>query len=278
MSKYFILSFSIIAALLNGCKPNRDDDFELPDPSAAPTFSIEVVQGDSNRMVIKDLSSGGFQRIWQLPGGTPKTSAKALDTVFYDKAGEYKITLFVSKSDGSGTVLSVQKVTIRKDAPITCTPKQALLTGDCNPQGKCWTFSKVAGAVRVGPSYDDFSWFTSIANGLQPTQYDDGFCFTFQNLVFQNKPNGSAVNPWNGYQAEAYNPPPGEYVFLEGSGANGRDQIIIPNDQFMGVWDCDNVLDVVKLTATELVVRGRQREPNGVPKVEGWFELKFIPK
>jgi hypothetical protein len=43
----------------------------------------------------------------------------------------------------------------------------------------------------------------------------------------------------------------------------------------MGVWDCDNVLDVVQLTETKLVVRGRQREPNGTPKTEGWFELTF---
>lgn len=269
---------AITAFLVIGCKPDRDDDFQLGDAAAAPAFSVEVLASDSNRVVIKDLSEGNFQRLWSLPGGTPKTSAKAIDTVFYDKAGEYTITLFVSKSDGSGTPSASKKISITTDAPLTCSPKLALLTGDCGPGGKCWTLSHALGAVRVGPTYDDYSWFTSPENGLQSEQYDDGFCFTFDGFVFQNRNNVASVNPWNGYQAEAYDPGISDFTFLEGTGINGRDQIILADDQFMGVWDCDNVLDVVKMTATELVVRGRQRNQNGTPKPEGWFELSFVPQ
>ena len=274
-SLFFI---AIAGCLIFGCKPARDDDFQLPGAAAAPQFSVELLSGDSNRVVIKDLSDGNFQRMWTLPGGTPKTSTKAIDTVFYDKAGEYAITLFVSKSDGSGTPSATQKIVILNNAPVACGPKLALLTGDCAPGGKCWTLSHAAGAVRVGPTYDDYSWFTSAVNGLQAEQYDDGFCFTFENLVFQNKNNVASVNPWNGYQAEAYDPGVSEFSFLEGTGISGRDQIVLADDQFMGVWDCDNVLDIVKLTATELVVRGRQREQNGTPKPEGWFQLSFVPQ
>ncbi|MBP6825124.1 MAG: PKD domain-containing protein [Saprospiraceae bacterium] len=261
-----------------GCKPARDDENQLPGTPDAPEFSVEMLQGDSNRFVIKDLSAESFQRLWDLPGGTPKTSAKAIDTVFYSNAGEYSITLYVSRADGSGTPSATKKVSVISDAPLSCSPKLALLTGDCNPQGKCWTLSHEAGAVKVGPTYDDFSWYTSPVNGLQPEQYDDGFCFTFENLVFQNRNNSATVNPWDGYKAQAYDPGVGEYTFLEGTGISGRDQILLDDDQFMGVWDCDNVLDVVTLTATELVVRGRQREQNGTPKAEGWFELRFVPQ
>jgi hypothetical protein len=150
-----------------------------------------------------------------------------------------------------------------------------MLTGNCGPTGKCWKFTHAAGAVKVGPLYDDFSWYTSPANGLQDAQYDDGFCFTFENQVYQNKNNGSSVDPWNGYQPTPYDPGVGDFIFIEGSGTNGRDQILIPDDQFMGVWDSDNLLDVVSLTETELIVRARQRDPNGVPLAQGWFELVF---
>jgi hypothetical protein len=134
----------------------------------------------------------------------------------------------------------------------------------------------MAGAVKVGPTYDDFSWFTSPVNGLQAEQYDDRFCFTFEGLVFQNKNNGASIDPWDGYKAKPYNPGLSEFTFIEGSGINGRDQIIIPDNQFMGVWDSDNVLDIVLLTESELTVRGRQRAQDGTPLPEGWFELVFI--
>ncbi|MBL7826642.1 MAG: PKD domain-containing protein [Saprospiraceae bacterium] len=261
-----------------GCQPDRDDENKLPAAPAAPEFSVEMIPGDSNRVVVTDQSTGNFQRLWSLPGGTPKSSVKVTDTVFYDKKGDYVITLFVSKSDGSGTPSATKNVTILTDAPLTCTPKMALLTGDCNPAGKCWTLSHEAGAVKVGPTYDDYSWYTSPENGLQNEQYDDGFCFTFENLVFQNRNNTASVNPWNGYQAEAYDPGVGDFVFLEGTGILGRDQILLPDNQWMGVWDCDNLLDVVKLTADELIVRGRQRAQNGTPLTQGWFELRFVPQ
>ena len=52
--------------------------------------------------------------------------------------------------------------------------------------------------------------------------------------------------------------------------------MLIPEEQFMGVWDSDNLLDIVSLTETELIVRARQRDPNGVPLAQGWFELVFM--
>jgi hypothetical protein len=86
------------------------------------------------------------------------------------------------------------------------------------------------------------------------------------------------VNPWNGYQPENYDPGITEFIFLEGTGMDGRDQIILPDNQFMGVWDADNVMDVITLTENQLVVRARLCGQNGVPAAEGWFELTFVPR
>lgn len=271
--KYILIFFAL---LVLSCEPVRDDDIQLPATSGTPEFSLSFVAGDSNRVILTDLTAGGFQRLWDLPGGAPKSSVRTLDTVTYAKAGEYTITLFVSKADGSGTVSASRKVTIASDATLACGPKMALLTGDCGPGGKCWAFSRAAGAVKVGPTYDDFQWYTSPADGLQAEQYDDRFCFTFEGQVYKNNNNGASVNPWNGYAPEEYDPGTGEFTFLEGTGVGGRDQIILPDNQFIGVWDADNILDVVKLTATELVVRARQRMQNGTPNAEGWFELHFV--
>lgn len=279
-NKHHIIFASILALgiFFSGCSPEQGEDFNLPPTPAPPEFSVEMVPGDSNRVIVRDLSEGSFQRLWNLPGGTPKTSGKAVDTILYAKAGEYIITLFASKADGGGTSSAAKNITILIDAPVSCNPKMSLLTGECGEGGKCWTFTRAAGAVKVGPTYEDFSWYTSPVDGLQDAQYDDGFCFTFENLVFQNKNNGASVDPWDGYQAKPYDPGVVDFTFLAGTGIGGRDQILIPDDQFMGVWDSDNLLDIVSLTETELIVRARQRDPNGVPLVEGWFELVFMPQ
>lgn len=278
MRKHILYLITLTVFSFSGCAPDRDDDFHLPGAPEDPEFSVEMVAGDSNRVVVRDLSEGNFQRLWDLPGGTPKTSQKAVDTILYSKAGEYTITLYASKADGSGTASSSKDLTILVDAPVSCSPKMSLLTGECGAGGKCWTFTHAAGAVKVGPTYDDFSWYTSPVDGLQAAQYDDGFCFTFDNLVYQNKNNGASVDPWDGYQAKPYDPGIGDFVFLAGTGISGRDQLLIPDDQFMGVWDSDNLLDIISLTETELIVRGRQRDPNGVPLAQGWFELVFMPQ
>ena len=278
MFKKIFIFASVSAALFFACLPDRDNVITLPDPPSTPDFVIETIDGDSNRVIVRDLSDGNFQRLWNFPSGTPKTSAKAVDTVYYKNKGDYDITLYVSKADGSGTVSTTKSVTILTDAIPECNPKMALLTGDCESPGKCWTLSHEAGAVKVGPTYGDASWFTSTANGLQDTQYDDGFCFKFDNTVFQYNNNGLTVNPWDGYQAQEYPTAASEFSFLEGSGTENRDQIILPDNQFMGVRDADNEMDIVMLTATKLVVRMRICGQDGTPNTEGWFELTFVPQ
>ena len=278
MYRSVITGLTIVLLAWWGCSPERDDDFQLAPPPGAPEFSVQMVPGDSNRFVLTLLSEGSFQVLWDLPGGTPKTSVKSQDTVLYTDAGTYTITLFTSASNGGGAGSASKTVEVLRDAPMSCTTKMSMLTGGCGADGKCWTFSHAAGAVKVGPGYDDYSWYTSPVNGLQDAQYDDGFCFTFDNLVYQNRNNGASVDPWNGYAAVAYDPGISDFILLEGTGAGGRDQLLLQDDQFMGVWDSDNLLDIVTLTETELIVRARQRDPNGAPLAQGWFELVFMPQ
>ena len=275
MKNLKIYFFTLVVLSVIACRPDRDDDITLGDAPALPTFSLEPVAGDSNRWVVKDLTPSAFQRLWDFQGGNPKNSADALDTVYFAKKGTYNITLYTSLSDGSGTSNLTKKITILNDGVPDCTPQTALLTGDCGTPGKGWTLSHDAGAVKVGPTYDDYSWFTSTANSLQDAQYDDRFWFAFDGQQFENRNNGASVNPWNGYSVEPHAPGVSEFLFLEGTGINGADQILLPDDQFMGVWDCDNLMTIIKLTATELIVRARIRNQAGVPNAEGWFELHF---
>jgi hypothetical protein len=272
------LLYIILFFIAYSCSPDREDSSNLIGEVPKPSISVEQVPNDGNRFVVKDLSTNNYIRLWDFDKGNPIISSKANDTVFYSKAGVYTITLHVSKADGSGTNTSSKKVTVLENAVVTCNPKLSLLTGDCLPEGKCWTMSKKAGAVKVGPTYDDFSWYTAPENGLQDAQYDDGFCFTFENFTYQNKNNGASVDPWDGYKVKPYDGGKSEFIFQEGTGLNNRDQIIIPNDQFMGTWDCDNVMDIVKLTENELIIRARLRGKDGTPAPEGWFELTFVKK
>jgi len=266
----------LVIAGLMACTPERDDAYSLNEGSGEASFRIYALQSDSNSFVIEDMTTSGFQRVWHTPGGIPATSVSQKDTILFTKKGRYKVSLHVSMSDGSGTRVRSEWIEVAKDAALTCDGKIALLTGGCQAGGKCWTLSREAGAVRVGPSYDDYSWFTSAQNGLQNTQYDDSFCFTFDGLLYENRNAGLSVNPWDGYKAVSYNPGVSSFTIQNGSGFNGRDQLIIPDNQFMGVWDADNVLDIVQLTSTKLVVRTRICSSSGVPNPEGWFELTFV--
>lgn len=276
----FILSIFAFAA----CDPVQDADIELPAAPGTPDFSIEVMQGDSNTIIVKDLSSGNFNRVWNFgenaEGQTPlkRTSTLAIDTVTYLKAGTYTVTLYVSAADGGGSAQNAKTLTIENDAQTGCTGTVALLTGDCLPTGRCWTFSQIAGAISVGPSQGDGSWYSSPASGLVVEQYDDSFCFFLDGNEFQYNNNGLTVNPFDGYVAEAFTGPVDPtWTLSPGTGFGGTDQIILPVGSFLGVRDASNVYDIVSISETELVVQAPIVNEDGTPNSNnGWFELYFI--
>ncbi|RMF22958.1 MAG: hypothetical protein D6765_13700, partial [Bacteroidetes bacterium] len=257
--------FLLPVLLFAACQPEEDPDIELGPLPAPPEFSMQLSPDNPNVVLLQDLSQGAFARLWEMPGGTPNSSTEPQVEVLYAKAGTYTITLHIAAEGGNGTANASKTITIEQDATLACDDKLALLTGDCNAEGKCWTFSTEAGAVTVGSDYGLDDWFTSTANGLQAEQYDDSFCFFFDGFVFVYANNGTTIDPWSGYVPVAYDPAPTTFTFSPGTGRDGRDQILLPEGYFMGVWDSGNVLDIETLTETELVVRTPIVDQDGNP-------------
>ncbi len=266
-----LLSIFVLSIFWPACTPFTEEDIDLGPLPGPPSFSMEYVQGDSNLVVIKDLSQGAFSRLWSCPGGVPDRSQKSQDTIFFRKAGTYTITLFAASAGGSGTSQVSKQIVIANDAVTACSDLIVLLAGGCEEaSSKCWTLTRAAGAVTVGPTPGSGELFSSQPDGLQPEQYDYRFCFRFDANRFQYLNNGLTIDPWNAYQAVPYSTPTDHtWTIIPGGGENGETRILLTEGSFMGVWDAGNTYDIVTLTATELVVRSPFL--NG----GGWFELYF---
>ena len=129
MRNVIIYLFTGLAIAFTACEPFQEDNIDLGSLPNAPEISWSFVEGDSNRIVVTDLSTGNFNRLWEFPGGTPATSQLKSDTVLYTKAGMYEINLYVSAEGGSGTAFNSAKVEILNDAALECDPTLSLLTG-----------------------------------------------------------------------------------------------------------------------------------------------------
>ena len=270
---FWLLIVAVTALLaLGGCEPVEDDAFALGGLAAKPTIRVEVLAEDPNRVVLEDLSEGVFARVWDLPGATPNSSTERLDTVLYTSAGTYEVRLFGNATGGGGAAMAMEMVEIEQDATNQCSETLTLLAGGCEATSeKCWTFTRAAGAIGVGPTPGSREWFESKADDLQDDQYDDAFCFGFEGASFTYVNNGLTVDPNQGYSPVPYDPLEGQtYQLLPGAGEDGETRIQLPEGNFLGVLDAGNYYDIVTLTETELVVRGPFL--NG----DGWFELTFV--
>ena len=259
---------------LAACDPSIDEDIQIPSLPEAPNISVEVSPDNPNVVIIKDLSEGFFARVWELPGGTPEVSTLAIDTIVYRKAGTYNITLHAAKEGGGGTSIANQEMFFEEDAILACSEETIFLTGGCeNLLGKCWTFSQVAGAVSVGPDPGSDEWFSSRESGLDPVQYDDSFCFTFEGSSFLYRNSGQTIDPFNGFVPVDFTPPTDLTYFIEEQGGpNGETRIILPEGAFIGVWDASPIYDIILLTEDELVLRTEFLNSGG------WFDLYFVAR
>jgi PKD repeat protein len=277
---FYIKNITFLFAILLfavACEPVQDPEIDLPEVPTTASFTAEPSADNPNVIVIQDNSVGFFDRLWDLPGGTPSSSKESVDSILFISAGEYVINLHVSGEGGGGSALVTKTIIIDEDAEVECDEQVALLTGDCSAAGKCWVFSTVAGAVTVGPTAGSGEWFTSQEAGLVPEQYDDQACFIIEGLTYDYRNNGQTVNPWEGFEAQDFTPPPGQtWSFSPSGGTDGLPQINLSPDGFMGVRDSGPFYDVVTLTETELVVRSRFRNADGTTPDEGWFELYFV--
>jgi hypothetical protein len=229
-----LLLLLLAAPAFWACEPYLDKDIELGPLPGPPAFSVEILAEDSNRVVVRTLSEGFFSQLYSFPGGIPDRSTRAVDTVLYRKAGEYTITLYAAQAGGAGTSSTSRTVTIANDATVACTDEIVLLMGGCeDTDSKCWTFSRVAGAVTVGPFPGSGEWFRSTADGLQDQQYDDSFCFAFNNSRFQYLNNGLTVDPWNGYTPVPYTPPTDHTWIFGTRRRRGRRNAHHPDGEFL---------------------------------------------
>lgn len=272
------LSLAMVAMVLlfTSCEPSKQADIDLGPLPNPPQFEMEVDPSNPNRIIVRDISQGFFNRLWVAPGASPETSTRAVDTLFYPRAGEYTITLHGASQGGSGTSLSSKSHVVEQDGSIACEGGVAILTGGCEPRGKCWRFSSEAGAITVGPTYGSGAWFASPPNGLVPEQVGARWCFEFEDQAFVFKNNGITISPWDGYVGVPHDPTQGPWEYSVGTGVDGVDQLILQPGQFMGTWDSGNVLDIVQLTEDRLTVRARLVNRQGVPAAEGWFEFRFV--
>lgn len=277
---FYIKNITFLLAILLfavACEPVQDPEISLPAVPTTADFSAEPSAENPNLIVVKDLSTGFFNRLWDLPGGTPSTSNEAIDSIFFSSAGDYVISLYVTAEGGGGSTLVTKSITIENDDVPDCSEKVALLTGDCLVAGKCWVFSSAAGAITVGPTPGSGEWFTSPEAGLAEAQVDDKFCFFIEGLAYDYLNNGQTVNPYEGFEAQDFTPEPNRtWGFNATGGLDGNGQITLPTGSFMGVRDSGPVYDVTTLTETELVVRSRFLNADGTQPAEGWFELYFV--
>ena len=261
----------LLLGLIIACDPYVEEDIQLPGLPEAPNISLELDPNNANKVIIRDNSENDFfSRVWEAPGGLPNNSTLAVDTIFYSNAGTYEITLYAAASNGGGTSSITKTISIDQDAPVDCTDFLETLAGGCAETDiKCWKFSYAAGAISVGPVPGSSEWYTSPVDGLQNEQYDDRFCIRFTDFVYDYQNNGQTIDPWNGYIAVNYDPPPANWTLIEGGGENGENRLSLTEGAFIGVWDSGPNYDIATLTETTLVLRSE------IVGADGWFELYF---
>lgn len=256
-----------------GCTPQEDEGITLGPQPDAPAFSWQVLEDDPNRVAIHMDAVDVFDFVWALPGGTPNSSTREFDTIFYATAGQYEITLHGSSTSGNGTSSKTEIVTIAQDATIECDENLDLLTDACS--SKCWRISEAPGAIVVGPSPLSSEWFSS--NGIEPTQADDRWCFVFDGAVWDYQNNGSSFSACQGYVEDPNYPvPTGVSFSLLPSDTEYSEYKIVLNsdDAWMGVEDSGPVYEIVSMTEEELVLLTATKPCDGAPS-NGWFTLTF---
>ncbi len=281
--KYAAAFAAVVLFMAQGCKPYEEEGIELP---GAPSASFEwnfidavdslgqVVGIDSNRVFVTAAAvDGAFLHLWDFGNG--QTSDQTSDTAYYPQEGDYTISYSVHTAGGMGS--TSQALNIAQTLELPCEGNLALLTG-CDNQ-KAWKFSEEMGAISVGPDPYSTEWYTSPAAGLETFQNDDRYQFTEDGMYLYNN-NGSTMNPFEGYVETEIAIDPTMYVFTEGTGTSGEDQISLSSFSetlcgFMGVWDSGPVYDIVELTEDRLVIHGPLQTGDCQP-AGGWFTMIFV--
>ncbi len=277
--KSIFFFFAVLAIV--ACDPREEEGIvlgSLPEPTS---FTMSVDPDNANKIIITNTSEGFSEIIWDITGGigtsgTPNQSTLEHDTVFYPSMGTYDITLHGIKAGGNGTSFSTQTVNIAEDATIECDDSYSNLTNGCT--NRCWRLSSAAGSIQVGPTELSGEWYSSPADGLDPSQENDSWCFGFDDLGWTYVNNGDTFSACSGFiPLTDYPVPTGVNYALVPSGTSFSDfQINLPDGVWMGVEDSGPTYQIVSISDTEMVLLA-PIDPCDGSASNGWFTLTFIP-
>ncbi len=269
---HYILGACLFLFVIS-CEPYIEDEVTIPELTDTPEFTVQMVEGDSNRFVVDFDPTGYFDFVWSIPGGSPSASSLDHDTIFFQRAGNYDITLHASVDGGAGVATATQSVVVENDAELECDAFMSLLTNDCS--SKCWRLSSNDGGVAVGPIPLSGEWFTS--TGLNENQADDLWCFDFTTASFLYINNDVTFSACAGFSEIVGYPIPDNmtYVVSPSDSDYSENQFILSDDFWMGVEDSGPIYEVVSITEDEMVLLTPIKPCDGGPS-EGWFTLTFL--
>jgi len=254
------------------CRPEEDTSIDIGSLPDAPQFDVEVLASNPNQVVFTITSNDFFDYVWDIPGGTPDKSSKATDTIFYQQAGNYAITLHAAKEGGSGTSSNTKSIVIEQDAEAMCDEITSVLTAECTE--KCWKLSPSPGSVIVGPQPFSAEWYNS--PGLDPAQENDRWCLAFEGGSFNYVNGGETFSACQGFIVDPDYPVPAgvSYQILPSSSSNSTLKIVLEEGSWMGVEDTGPEYEIISLTEDELILLTPIKPCDGAPS-PGWFTLTF---
>jgi hypothetical protein len=101
-------------ASLSGCTPDNKSESLGPLPKAS--FTVTPVSGKVNTWAATANTTGTFQYMWDNGTGSGAKLGSSTDTVFYDSAGNYRITLTAFGHGGFDTASQI--IEVDSNAPL----------------------------------------------------------------------------------------------------------------------------------------------------------------
>jgi hypothetical protein len=272
MKKTIYLLFAA-CLFFSACEPYLEDGVDLPPLPDAPDFLVEPHPTNPNKFVVTSTEADAFNHVWEMPGGAPNVSSLAVDTVFFQKAGTYEITLHIAARDGGGTSSATKTVNVAEDAELECDENLSLLTDECT--FRCWRLSDQPGSIAVGPIPLSSEWFSS--SELEGSQADDLWCFQFEGGALDYQNNGVSFSTCAGYApVENYPIPPDMTYTISPSNSDYSDiKITLSDEYWMGVEDSGPEYEIVQMNENALVLLSAIKPCDGSPS-PGWFTITFV--
>jgi hypothetical protein len=121
---------------LSGCTPDNKSESLGALPKAS--FTVAPLSGKANTYVASASTTGVFEWYWNKGDGSGSALGGSNDTIFYDFAGNYRVTLTAIGHGGYDTTSQI--VQVASDAPLVNVLGNASLTTDSG-----WTTLNVGG-------------------------------------------------------------------------------------------------------------------------------------